>query len=604
MGLRSDGGFVPFEKSDIEQSIPCRFEEQVARHADRLALRTKTSELTYAELNLLANHVAHAVLSVSGEAPQPIALLLDQDAPLIAAILGLLKAGMFYVPLDARHPQARNAHMLQHSGARLILCDERNAAMAQQLAGEGCSTLRLDQIDLSRPTENPRLALSPGHLAYVFYTSGSTGQPKGVVDNHRNVLHNIMRYTNGLRIGCDDRLTLLQSCSFSGSVSSLFSALLNGASVFLFDVGKYGVLELANWLLDHRITIYHSVPALFRKLLARGARFPDVRLIRLEGDQASPTDVALFKRHFAEDCVLVNGLGATETGIARRYFVDHDTSVEGAILPVGYAVDDTDILLLNDSGTPVDVGQVGEIVVKSRYLAVGYWRDPELTQHRFQPSPEGGGVRLYHSGDAGRLRPDGCLEHLGRKDFQVKIRGNRVEIEEVESLLLSLPGVKEAVVAAFDDPAGEKRLAAYLVTADGSAPAVDALRNSLSEHVPDYMIPSAFVVLDAVPLTEAGKVDRRALPSPGIERPQLSTPFVPPRTSDEIAIAEIWMEILGLDQVGVHDKFLSLGGDSLRAGQILSCLADTFEIDITYTELFDADTVEKMAQLVARRRIQ
>ena len=590
------GGFAEFELEAIEQSIGARFEQQVRQHPACLAVKTRTHDLTYTDLNDEANRIAAALLSERGAGPERVALLFDQGAPLIAAVLAVLKTGKAYVALDPTYPPARLAAMLDDTGAELILADEAGLPTAHALARGERSLLHVDEAP-DRGAGDPSIAVPPDAVAYVFYTSGSTGQPKGVYDTHRNVLHNILRYTNALRIGHDDRLTLLQSCSFSGSVSSLFGALLNGAASFPFDVRREGSQRLAEWLREEQITIYHSVPTIFRSFLSGDARFPDVRCIRLEGDRSSRVDVDLFRRHFEPGCLLVNGLGTTETGIARQFFIDHDTEVDDGVLPVGYAVRDVDVSLLDPGGDEVEIGQVGEIAVRSAYLASGYWGRPDLTEAAFRPDPAGGRARVYRTGDMGRMRADGCLEYLGRTDFVLKVRGNSIEPAEIETALLRLPKLAEAVVATFEDSRDEIELVAYLVTSSGARISPTVLHRKLAETLPGFMIPSLFVPLDALPLDTNGKLDRRALPPPVLpERP--STVENRPRGPLEERIARLFEDVLGLERIGIDESFFDLGGDSLAAAEICAQLGAETGRNLALTTLLRAPTVEELACLL------
>src|SRR4030095_2694489 len=287
--------------------------------------------------------------------------------------------------------------------------------LARAVAGEA-AVLVAETLDGRGAGEAPGLVISPDAGAYIFYTSGSTGRTKGVLDTHRSVLHNVMRYTNTLHLAADDRLTLLQGPAFSGAVSSLFGALLNGAACFPFDVGREGADRLPTWLAAECITIYHSVPALFRQVAPHGGALPALRLVRLEGDGASPRDLALLQRHFTRDCVLVNGLGATECGLVRQFFFTPAHPLPEGVVPIGEAVEDMEIAVVGEDGRPVPSGAVGEITVRSRYLAAGYWRRPELTAERFSDAGTERGLRVYRTGDAGRWRADGMLEHLGRPE--------------------------------------------------------------------------------------------------------------------------------------------------------------------------------------------
>lgn len=598
--MLSPPDFSPFPRAEIEQSIARRFERQAALHASRPAVGVEGGSVSYAELDRHASAVARAVRERCGDAPGQVAVLCAQGAPLVAAILGASKAGRAYVPLDRSQPPARLAPLLEHADVSLVLTDAATADLARALAAEGRPVLDVEGVPACEAAE-ARTAGDPEAPAYIYTTSGSTGPPKGVLDLHRNVLHNVMRYTNSLRIAPSDRLTLLQASHLSGAVSSLFGALLNGASVHPFDVAAHSASELAAWLARERITIYHSVPAIFRSFLAGDRRFPDVRVVRLEGDRASRLDVELFRRHFAEACVLVNGLGATETGLVRQHFVERDTPVSGAILPVGGPVEGVEVLLLDEQGRPVPDGAVGEICVRSEFLAAGYWRAPELSARAFEPDPAGGARRRYRSGDLGRMRPGGCLEVLGRRDARARIRGHSVELADVEEALLALPSVREAAVAAPCGADGEPRLVAWVVPA-AAAPTVSALRRELAERLPAPMVPTRFVLVGGLPLHASRKLDRGALPAPGPERPPLESAYAPATNALESLLAHVWEEVLEERPVGTRDAFLDLGGDSLSAVRMVERVEEALGRKVSLALLASASTVEELARaLVAEQ---
>src|SRR5215212_620714 len=304
--------FIRFEEEETEQSIPQRFEQQVSRYPDRLAVKTRSHQLSYAALNKVANRVARTLLAQRGEGAESIALLLEHDAAMIAAILGVLKAGKVYVPLDPSFPYARNKFILKDSQANLIVTNNENRSLAESLGESRLSLVSIDEIDATLSDENVNLSIAADNLANIIYTSGSTGQPKGVVQNHRNLLNVAMRYTNGLRISAEDRLTLLQSYSVAGSVSNMLGALLNGASLFPYNVKEEGLIELADLLIEEGITVYHSVPTVFRQFantLTGREEFPELRLIRLGGEPVSAEDVQLYKRYFHSNSIFVNSYG-------------------------------------------------------------------------------------------------------------------------------------------------------------------------------------------------------------------------------------------------------------------------------------------------------
>ena len=387
----------------------------------------------------------------------------------------------------------------------------------------------------------------------------------------------------------------------------IFRASLNGASVYPVDIQKEGLVHLATYLLQEKITIYHSVPSVFRhfvQTLSGEEQFPKLRLITLLGESVSKREVELFQKHFAPPCIFVNALGTTETENFCRYFIDHNTQITGSLVPTGYAIEDKTVWLLDEAGKEVGDNAIGEIAVQSRFLSLGYWRKPELTRAAFQPAGGAGEERIYRTGDLGSRQPDGCLVHLGRKDFQVKMRGQRVEIAEIELALLDLDTVQEAVVVAREDVPGQQRLVAYIVPACHPALPVNVLRSALAERLPDYMIPAAFVMMQALPLIGAGKVDRRQLPAPSNARPELATPLVLPRTPVEEMLATIWAEVLGLQQVGIHDDFLDLGGDSLLAHQLISRVLTTWQVSLAVPTLWQAPTVADMAMVIVQHRAQ
>lgn len=318
-------------------------------------------------------------------------------------------------------------------------------------------------------------------------------------------------------------------------------------------------------------------------------------MIRLEGDAASRLDVELYKKHFESHCILVNGLGATETGLTRQYFVNKETMLPQSILPIGYALEDMEVLLLDDQGREIGFNRVGEIAIKSRYLSPGYWRNLELTQISFLSDPAGGSERIYKTGDMGRMLPDGCIEYYGRKGLDLKVRGMRVEVAEVEAALLDLADIKEAVVSSREDNHGEHQLWAYIVPAGTHAPTLGTLRQALDKKLPDYMIPSDFVVLNSLPLNSNGKVDRRALPTLDHPRIQASSDFVAPRDTLEQQLAKIWEEFLCKGPFGIRDNFFELGGNSLLAMQMLARIQNRTGKTLSPIAFCEAPTIERLA---------
>jgi amino acid adenylation domain-containing protein len=591
-----------FPHEECESSIVTRFEQQVHLNPDRLALKTRTHTLTYAALNGWANRIAHAVLEARGEGSEPVALLLDQEALLLATILGVLKAGKAYVPLEPHYPPARSAEILRDSQAAIVVTDAAHAAAARPWIDESVRLLDAVVEPSRHSSENLDLLIPPDALAWILYTSGSTGRPKGVMQIHRNVLQNVRNYARSIDVDADDRLTLLASCSFAASVTDMFGAWLNGASLHPFSVRTEGLSPLAAWLVREEITVYHSVPTLFRhftETLTGDEAFPRLRLIKVGGEPVLRSDVERYRRHFPTSCRLYVALGCTEMNTVRRLLVDHTTPLSGSPVPVGYAVDGTEVLLLDEAGEPAAPGGVGEIAIRSRYLSPGYWQRPDLTAAAFQNLP-GREERLYRTGDIGRLLPDGCLLHLGRRDEQVKIRGFRVEIAEVEAVLLEHPDVRAAAVVPHKHREGEQCLAAFLVARETTLPPTDELRRFLCEKLPDSMVPAFFQAVESLPLTPTGKLDRRALPAPEVTR-ELAGAALAPRTSLEEQLCRIWEELLGGPPVGVRDSFFERGGHSLLAARMLVRVEQLTGRYLPPAALLHAPTVEQLAALLDRQ---
>ena len=599
------GTFIPFPRAALEQSIPARFAQQVSQDPRRVAVHTQRDTLTYEALNQAANRVAHTILAQRGTPSEPVGLLLEKGAQLIIATLGVLKAGKTCVVLEPSFPISRLTFLLQDAQARLVLTNSSHLTLATELA-PGMTITLLDDMATDGCPADPDVSIAPDTLAYIIYTSGSTGQPKGVMHTHRTLMHSCMTRTNDTHICRDDRLSSFAPTPTIGATYGLFTSILNGATYFPLDIAQHGIHALAAWLEQHRITVTGMSPTLFRhfvRTLTGPESLSHLRLFAFGGEPLEARDVALYKRFFPSTCISFNGLATTETGTEfRRYFIDQTTSIVEPRVPVGYAVEGTEVLVLDETGQAVDNDCEGEIVVRSRYLSPGYWQRPALTREKFGPDARGGEERLYYTGDVGVLRSDGCLLHLGRRDFQVQIKGHRIEVAEVEAALLAIPAIEEAVVVARADEQGELRLVAYVGSSGQAAPTVSALRRALQACLASYMIPAIFVSLEALPRTPTGKVDRQGLPAPDRVRPHLDVPFARARTPIEATVAKLWAEALDLDRVGIFDQFL--GGHSLVATEIVARIVGTFGVELPVRTLFEAPTVAEMAVVITQHRAQ
>ena len=597
----SSATFVEFSKEEIEHSIPARFEKIVQRYPQRLAVKMGDRAISYDELNRYANRIARGIMQTRGPGSEPIALLIEHSIEAIAAIFGVLKAGKFFVALDPTFPLERLSYIVEDSGAGLIATNNGNIDLASKLKNDTRRLLNIDESNTSYSSDNIGLSISPDDIVTICYTSGSTGKPKGVVQAHRNVLQSVKLVTERVRIRVDDRLTLLHSLSFASGHAHLRISLLNGASLFPFDIKSEGVRRLSKWLEDEQLTVYHSPPSLFRQLaesFSRREKFESLRLIRLSGAPVTQLDFDLYKKNFGPETLLEFEMGSTEARGIGSAMVDRTFTFPEQGVPIGYPPPEKKILLLDDNGQEVELGQVGEIAVTGRNLNVGYWNQPDMTEAKFLADPTGRDERIYLTGDLGRMMPDGFLIHLGRKDFMVKVRGYRVELGEIETALLTHPQVKDAGVAAWDREPEEKYLVGYVVLRQGSALNVSELNEFLRKTLPDYMVPSTFMFLESLPLTN-GKLNRSVLPKPESRRPDLTAQYVSPDTETEKRLSLIWSEVLSLDQVGIQDNFFELGGHSLAATRVVSQIIKQFQIELPLRLLFQSPTVAAMAAVIA-----
>ena len=445
--------------------------------------------------------------------------------------------------------------------------------------------------------------IAPDMHTWIVYTSGTTGQPKGLLQNHGNLAYYMKLYQELFRVTPADRQCTLFSLYVNGGLHDLLIGLTNGIPVYLWDAASLGVAGLASWLIAERVTIYSSVPTAFRQFAATldpSQSFSDLRMIRLWGEPSYRRDFNALGRFFEPHCELVNRIGSSETGpyCLRRF--TRDSVFEGNALPVGATTPGHEVRLVNAEDRVVRPGEAGEIVVRSRYLSPGYWRRDVETRKVFSSDESDPPMREFHTGDMGRMLTGGCLVALGRKDFQVKIRGYRVEPDEIELRLLQHPAVRDAIVIAREDGAGDARLVAYMVLRPNTArPTVTELRRLIDRELPQYMIPAAYVYLDAFPRAPNGKIARRELPEPGRLRPDLEAAYAEPSGEQERRLAGIWKEVLELDEIGIDDPFLDLGGNSILAAKLAARVLRDFQIEIPLKDVLASATVREMAETIA-----
>jgi amino acid adenylation domain-containing protein len=578
---------APLGPHDADGTLTARFEAMAEAHAACAAVCDRGATTTYAALARHAAGVAAAAEAAGLRPGDTAALLLDQGEPAVAAMLGTLRAGAAFAPLDLLDPPGRAAELLGLAGARVLLTTRAHAEQAHAVAARAeaiTTVIAVDDLSGADGGGRPPAVVDAGAAASVFFTSGSTGAPKAVLDLHRNVLHNAYRYTTLLQLGPADRLSLVQRPSFSGIASSLFGALLNGATLCTYPLTADNLHRLAEWVDAEGVTVFHSVPAIFRALVADGRSFPQVRVVRLEGDRASWSDVSLFRRHFPPTALLANGLGTTETGLASQFRVTAESVLEHGILPVGSSTPGVEVVVLGESGEPLAAGEVGEIAVRSRFLAAGYVGAPELTASRF--TDEEDGLRRYRTGDLGRVGAGGRLEYLGRVDGAFKVAGTRVEPAEVEAALLRVTGVAEAAATIEEARGGGGRLVAQVVAGEPGL-TEDAVRDRLSQLLPAAMIPARIAVVERIAVDANWKLARRSTREP--------------QTEAERVVRDVWAEVLEVD-VGLDDTFVSLGGDSLSAAGIAVGIERRLGVVVPPSLFARAPTVARLAAALTAMR--
>ncbi len=580
-----------------EQTLQSLFEAQVQNTPDSVAVFFEQEQITYRQLDQRANQLAQYLRKLGIGPEALVGVNLNRSIDMVVALLGILKAGGAYVPLDPYFPADRLAYMLEDSGAKVLLTQE---SLAGKLGGEGVQMVCIDTdwpVITRESTEPLETSSTQENLAYVIYTSGSTGRPKGVQVLQRGVVNFLLSMQREPGITPEDVLLSVTTLSFDIFGLELYLPLISGAQLVLVSsaVAADGS-RLAEALSTQNVTIMQATPTTWRLLIAAGW-MGNARFKVLCGGEAFPPDLvaALLERSGS----LWNMYGPTETTI---WSTICQITTADEMVTIGRPIQNTSVYLLDAYGQPVPVGIPGELYIGGEGVARGYLNRPELTAERFLANPfsqPAQGIdwntRFYRTGDLCRYLSDGRIEYLGRMDNQVKLRGFRIELGEIEANLSLHPTIDQAVVIAREDTPGDKRLIAYL-TPKGIPPSTTELRDYLHDKLPDYMIPSVFMVLQSLPLTPNGKVDRRALPVPEIGRPDLATQFTAPSNEIERTLAGIWQAALKLDQVGIHDNFFELGGHSLLIVQVHHQVCQHFQTDLTIAQMFQYPTIQALAQ--------
>ena len=590
------------------------FTERAEAKPNDIAIVYQNQQLTYSELNQRANQLAHYLQKLGVTSEVLVGLCLERSLETVIGILGILKAGGAYVALDPKYPQERIAFIVAETKLSILLTQQNLVSALPPFAGELiCIDTDWENIVQESP-ENPVSPVTLQDLAYVIYTSGSTGKPKGVQIPHGNISDYVHAMSQAFQLNSQDTYLHTASFSFSSSVRQLMVPLSQGATVVIAAIEQIQTpLVLFELIKQRQITIIDLVPSYWRSCtellenLATEERNQildnQLRLI-LSASEPLLSDIPRkWRFDFNQDVSFINMYGQTETtGIVCVYPIPDEYEDKVTIVPIGRPIASTEIYILDEHLSPVAVGEVGEIHMSGSSLARSYFNRPDLTDEKFIPNPfsDSYGSRLYKAGDLARRLPDGTIKFVGRADYQVKIRGQRVELGEIESIIALYPGVKQTIVMGRD-VSGDQRLIAYIVPKLVSNQesiqtiSIQQLRNYLKEKLPEYMIPSTFLILPAFPLTPTGKIDRRAIPAPEDFQQELAETYVAPRNELELQLAKIWEQVLGVHSIGINDNFFELGGHSLLAIQVISRITQISKVDLSLRQLFATPTIESLS---------
>jgi amino acid adenylation domain-containing protein len=594
-----DASYEPFPIAALAGTIGERFAEIVRRFPDNAAVADTERSFTYRQLADETRRIALALEAAAGDRPGPVAIFLPNEARFVAAMLAALTIGRGYVGLDVSHPPERNRLIAEHAGIAAIVTSAAHRDVARDLLP---AARLVDIEELPSGHGEPKHGAAPDDMAWLIYTSGSTGQPKGVYQNHRGLLHDIAESVASLHLGATDRQALFVSPSLISGARAAFGALLTGGALHCLPLSDRSPAELAEAIRGLGITLFRSVPAIFRNAvrgLPPGGRFDSLRMVLLGGDRVEPDDYALFCRACRPDAVFGVHLGATECStLYLQWFMGHGGPVSEQTLPVGRPIAGWDVALLDDYGDPVTDGEPGEFVVSGQHLALGYWRDAAATAAAFSTAPGGAG-RTFRTGDLGIRRADGLYEHRGRKDGQLKLRGNRIETGDIEQALRRCTGVKDGAVAARRNDRGAPNvLIGYVELQPGTRGLLPRhVQAMLARQLPAHMVPAQVVILDALPRLPNFKVDRVALAALDDTRARQPNDGGDLLVNDLIHVFE---SVLGTSGATADDTVFTLGGDSLQAVSIAQALEEKFALAAQ-----PADrplTIREIAAQIARLR--
>ena len=593
--------FVPIVLKSAESSIPGLFREIAGRMPNKPAVHDHVSSLTYSELERLSRNTAAFIQQELGpdSGPKGIALIFDPTVESIIGIMGVLESSNFICPISPHDPPQKILNYLEDADIEIILSCRKCLPSKLQNALGSRKLIFIEEIAEKSTELFVSRDIDSNQICALLYSSGSTGIPKGVVHTHQTLLQMVMNKGNAQGLTPSENVACLSTFTFGSYYWNVFATLTRGCTLHLYDIYKFSFEALGSWITERRINQLHCTPTALRQFLdtlAESTSFPDLRLVSLGGENVYPGDVRKFQRLITDTTTL----GSTGTTIETYYFTSiffsNPFPDDIQEIPMGFIIPECRVEVRDDKGSLLPHGQIGEICIYNKSLSTGYWKRLDLDSQKYGSDEKHG--RYFRSGDLGILTAEGLLYHKGRSDFQIKIRGMRVDLGEVESMLIEHPQVKRAVVIGRPSTQGEMQLVSYIVKETGASIGRDDIFTFLSAHLSPNQIPTWIVFLESFPLTRTHKVDRMALPDPDESDRASGSKIDAPRTEIEARIHKFWENILGHNNFGVKDDFLKLGGDSLGAMRILMHIKHEYDVSIPLQEIFKSATIESLATIV------
>jgi acyl-coenzyme A synthetase/AMP-(fatty) acid ligase/thioesterase domain-containing protein/acyl carrier protein len=592
---------IRFSKKQLLNNYWGFVEETIRKFGSKEFVASKNGSLTFLEANTKANLVFHYIQNISTSKSTGIGIFLRDPLEIVPCMMGVLKDNDYFVVLDVTFPEETLRSMIEDASIKIILTSSRYINNIRPIIDDSISIINIDQFDTSLNIVDPVVTFSPEDIVQIMFTSGSTGKPKGAIEDYRYLTRAVFAKTEVLNYEDTDRILRLSSFTFSGPHVDVFIALVIGLSLSYHDVKVEGLNNLSEWMMQDGATFYSSTATTYRsliKVLRPEDVFPSFRLIILAGEKRLKSDLVSIKKHFPNVKYIRLGFAGTETSFVCSSIVPLDVALNYELLPSGKPHSDLQVIIWDPEGNTLPQGQEGEIVVHGDSIARGYINEPELTKNKFIQDKINTGWQYYRTGDLGKILPDGQLMHLGRLDNMIKIKGIRIELESIENLITSYPGVILVASKVFTDEKGTKKLAVYFTSEDEVALSITDLRKYLAEHLPSQQLPSYLIWLKSMPVTNSGKISLEKLPPPKMIRPDLLYPYVAPSTITENKLVAIWEEQIGISGIGVKDDFFDVGGDSLIGVIIFVAIEEVFGKVLPISTLLRAPNIRELSKII------